>query len=349
MRKKINIACLPVAGIENPYQYLMINGLKKNSNISAFNGVNNKFLGIIKTWLNFKPDFIHFDWIHSYYIRRNKFMTYCLLPSFIIQILIIYYFTETKIVWTMHNVLPHNTKNIQLNKFVRKFFANKCNWIRVFSENTVVKSSRYFGIKKEKFKVLPEGDYVDYYPNKISRKKSREFFNFKKNEIILLYLGFIRPYKGIENLISCFDKIENNNYRLMIIGVARDQSYLSKLNKQINSSVKRKKIVLKNCFVKNSDLQKYYNASDLVVLPFNKIENSGSVIMAMGFSKPIIAPNMGALKQRLSNQKELLYDNLLLKLEEISTFNNEKLKYIGSLNKQSLKKFKWDDFSYFFT
>ena len=49
---KIIIACLPVSGKENPYQSLMIEGLNVSDKITAFNGIDNRFFGIIRTGLN---------------------------------------------------------------------------------------------------------------------------------------------------------------------------------------------------------------------------------------------------------------------------------------------------------
>ena len=88
MNGNIKIACLPVAGIGNPYQHLMIKGLNESELINAFNGVDDRFLGPIRTWYKYKPKFIHFDWIHRYYIRRTSWMSYFLLPLFILQVVI---------------------------------------------------------------------------------------------------------------------------------------------------------------------------------------------------------------------------------------------------------------------
>ena len=75
MKRKI-IACLPVAGNDNPYQKLMIEGLNQSGQLHTFNGVHDKFWGILRTALKHKPDYIHFDWITSYYYRRYTWFTY---------------------------------------------------------------------------------------------------------------------------------------------------------------------------------------------------------------------------------------------------------------------------------
>ena len=348
MKTMLNIACLPVAGVENPYQSLMIEGLNKSNNLHAFNGIDNRFLGILKTALQLKPDYIHFDWIQSYYERKKLWMSILLLPFFYFQVLFVKYFTKTKLVWTLHNVLPHNVKHIWLHKLVRRFFASKCHWIRVFSESSIDRAVTQLGVSKDKFKVIPEGDYVAKYPNTVTKEEARKILDIHTSKIVLLSLGFIKPYKGLENLIKTFSEIENSNMELVIAGQSMDSIYTEGLKKLIKSNSKPLIHLIDN-FIPTNKLQDFYNAADIVVLPFNKIENSGSVIMAMGFKKAVLAPKMGVLEKRLTDQSFLLYDDLQEGLKVFSNLNKDYLYEIGKKNYLALKKYKWKDFEVAFS
>lgn len=341
---KRNIACLPVAGTKNPYQYLMINGLNSNSTLFAYNGVDDRFMGIIKTHLKFKPDYIHFDWITSYYQRRYHWMTILLLPLFIFQVYYIKFFTKTKMVWTLHNILPHNAKRVFFHKLVRRWFAGQCEWIRVFSESSVNKAGDILHIPKNKIHIVPEGDYTSVYKNEISREESRALLEIPQSKKVLLYLGLLKPYKGIDKLIDIFNSIEDSELFLIIAGAPIDAAYSKFLNEKI-STLNDTRILYKNKFIPENDLQVYFNASDLVVLPFEKVENSGSAIMAMGFKKAILAPKMGVLQKRLSYQKNLLFTNLGDTLSSAVKMNNNDLSNIGLKNYNYLKMYKWKDFS----
>ena len=346
MKKKIKIACLPVAGIENPYQLLMIQGLNESNFLNAFSGVDDRFLGILKTYIKYKPQYIHFDWINSYYIRRTRWITYLLLPVFIFQIIFIKYFTKTNMVWTLHNILPHNSNYPSIDIVVRSFFINKCSWVRVFSKYTIKTVSKKLNLNKVKFKILPEGDYISSYKNDLTKEKSREILGLDNNEKVLLFLGFIRPYKGLEKLIKIFNSLDLNQTKLIIAGLAKDNSYIENLK---NIENPKNQILFFDKFIENDDLQIYFNASDAVILPFDNIENSGSVIMAMGFSKAIIAPKKGVLLERLENQKFLLFENNLADvIKNTLSISIEELNKIGSLNKKSLSNNNWSNFSRLF-
>lgn len=347
MGNKIKIACLPVAGIKNPYQFLMIEGLNSSNQINAFNGTDDRFLGIIKTVIKYKPVYLHFDWIQSYYIRRSFWMTILLLPIFILQVLHVKYFTKTKIVWTLHNIMPHDTGHLSFNRWVRYFFAKQCEWIRVFAKDSIFRATKELGIPKEKFVVVPEGDYTSVYPNSVSQEFARQELKIDINALVLLSLGYIKPYKGIEKLIHEFSKIEYKGLNLVIAGQIMDKQYYSNLQSLIHKR-KDARIFLIGTFIPVEDLQIYYNAADVVVLPFDKVENSGSAIMAMGFKKPIVAPKMGVLKKRLEQQKYLLYDDLREGIKKVITFSKRELIKIGEENLKALKKDKWEDFATIF-
>jgi glycosyltransferase involved in cell wall biosynthesis len=344
MENQIKIACLPVAGIENPYQFLMIEGLQSEEYITAKNGVHDKFFGIIRTAIVDKPDYIHFDWETSYYYRKSFWMTILSIPVFMLQILIVKYVLKCKLVWTSHNIVPHDAKHIKTHRFCRRFFASQMHWIRLFSDKSIEKASKEFKVNKNKFVVCPEGSYVDYYSNFASKNESRNKLGIKEDEFVFLYLGMIKPYKGIEKLIKAFKELNLNNSKLIIAGKVLHQKYFETI------FTNQSNIEFHNKFIQEKEIQYYYNASNVVVLPFNKIENSGSIILAMGFNKVVIAPKIGILEERLSQQKEFLFktENDLTDYLKKSYKKRETLDLIGQLNKKELEKHNWSDFAKFF-
>ena len=341
MEKQIRISCLPVAGIQNPYQFLMIKGLQSDSRLIVKNGIDDRFFGIIKTALVQNPDYIHFDWETSYYYRRSLWMTVVNIPFFILQVLIARYMLHCKLVWTPHNIVPHDSKYIKIHSFCRRFFARNMKWIRLFSEKSLPAAVNEFKCDESKFKIIPEGSYVGYYSNNVSRSESRKFLNIPDDKMVLLYTGFIKPYKGIDNLIECFKKSFQENAVLIIAGKVMNPDYFEGIKKSINEN-----IMLIDRFIENDELQYFFNAADVVTLPFKKIENSGSVILAMSFKKAVIAPSMGVLKERLVNQRELLFtDSLEQSFEILRKETSESLKEIGAKNFEELSKYKWSDFA----
>lgn len=339
--KKISISCLPVAGIENPYQYLMMEGLRTGNLLSVRSGIHDRFLGIIRTAAIHRPDYIHFDWETSFYYRRSLVFTLVSIPLFMLQVYIARFVFGCRLVWTPHNIVPHDSAHLKIHRFCRRFFAGNMQWIRLFSEKSQEAAAKEFNCKTGKFRIVPEGSYVNYYVNTVTPAAARVKLNIDSSKRVLLYLGLIKPYKGITELIETFNKYRQAGDVLIIAGKIMNDEYGEQVKGMLNDS-----ILLTNRFIKDDELQVYFNAANVVVLPFRKIENSGSAILAMGFKKAIIAPAMGVLTERLENQPELLYNNNLGQaLQVFKNIDKEKLDRLGELNFQCLSKFQWTDFT----
>lgn len=319
----------------------MIKGLQSDPRLIVKTGINDRFFGILRTAIAQNPDYIHFDWETSYYYRKSLWMTLINIPSFMLQVYIARYIFNCKLVWTPHNIIPHDPKHLKIHRFCRRFFAHNMKWIRLFSELSLPRAIEEFKCDPNRFKIVPEGSYVGYYPNKTNRNDARKHLNIESHKMVLFYTGFIKPYKGITGLVDSFKKSFCNDALLIIAGKVMDPVYFEAIKESINEN-----IILIDRFIEDDELQLYFNAADVVTLPFKKIENSGSVIMAMSFKKPVIAPEMGVLKERLKNQPELLYkESPEESFEVLKKMSPEKLKQIGENNFRELDKYKWADFA----
>ncbi|HRI48467.1 MAG TPA: glycosyltransferase, partial [Ignavibacteriaceae bacterium] len=126
---------------------------------------------------------------------------------------------------------------------------------------------------------------------------TRKSFGFKKEDFVLLFFGYIRKYKGLDILINSFPRIQSKvpNAKLLIVGESyEDIKFYQDI---INNTGHADKIVLENKFVPNEDVAKYYQASDLVVLPYRSATQSGILNVAYGFSKPVMVTRVGGLSE----------------------------------------------------
>ena len=120
-------------------------------------------------------------------------------------------------------------------------------------------------------------------------------------------------------------------------------NYFNELQK---SASKCDSIELIDNFIEVSKLAEYFKDIDIIVLPFKNIENSGSVIMAMGYAKPIIAPSLGIIEEKLTEQKELLYHNDINEsFNEVRKKTISDLIKIGEKNRQQVLTYNWDKFA----
>lgn len=217
-----------------------------------------------------------------------------------------------QIVWTIHNLGPHEKKHPYIEQIFWKIFLPKvdlCIHLSESGHNLAVK--KFPIIKKKQSAVIPHPHYRESYENKISQVFAREKLNIEKNAFVILFIGQIRRYKNVPQLIKTFAKIEAENARLLIAGRPRERS----LKKEIKSLASHDpRVILKLGFIEESDIQFYLNAANIMIAPYRNIFNSGTALLSLSFNVPIVAPRAGSLpslEQEVGSYWIKLYDGSL--------------------------------------
>jgi glycosyltransferase involved in cell wall biosynthesis len=154
---------------------------------------------------------------------------------------------------------------------------------------------------------IPHGNYVTWYPNEVSRQAARERLEAGKAGVIYLFLGMIRPFKGLEELVPAFRQLADPRAMLWIAGQSRPPDY-ARTVAQLAAADGR--IRWHPQFVPDDQLQNWMNAADVVVLPYRHTTTSGASMLAFSFGKPIIAPALPAFRELMAGRPFLgeLYD-----------------------------------------
>jgi len=118
---------------------------------------------------------------------------------------------------------------------------------------------------------------------------------------VLLFFGYVRKYKGLDILIEALPlvKKEYPDIKLLIVGEFYDNP--SVYTDKIKSLGLENDVVLINRFVANEEVAQYYEASDVVVLPYRSATQSGILNVAYGFYKPAVVTDVGGLSEFVKN------------------------------------------------
>lgn len=310
-------------------------------------GVPGTFFTLTRSALQQNPDVISLDWIHQYALSPSMVASLIKSFAFWLDVLIVKYILSKKLVWTLHNLQHHEERPRKLERWISGFFARQCEKVRLLGEGIETEVCQRFGLERKKLVVIPEGSYIDWYPNNATQSESRSKLSIPQERRVWLYFGNLRPYKGVEDLIRAFKEIQPPETTLVIAGNPYHRSYAESLVQLADSE---KNIRLDMQAVPDAELQYYFHMADLVVLPFRHVLNSGTVLLAMGFGKAIVAPATGLIPFRLSAQKELLYsenENLTDALRRVLAKNTSDLESIGKHNRVAALRYQWTDFAQF--
>jgi glycosyltransferase involved in cell wall biosynthesis len=258
-----------------------------------------------------KGKILHLNWILSYIsgkgIKNNIRAYVIILWIKILKVL------NSKIVWTMHNKIPHETKNEELVLNLRNFLIKNCDKIIIHCNSSKKIINEVISDKKikEKVKYIPHGNYIGNY--QLTTDNLRGKFDISNDDFVFLFLGHIRPYKNIKILIEVFKRLELSTAKLLICGKPIDFC----LKKDIMNMVEENKdIIFISKFIPDDKIVKYLNTGDVLVLPYDKksVLNSGAIYMGLSYGIPVIAPNIGTVKDM--GEKEFIFNYDYQNIEE---------------------------------
>ncbi|MCS7302317.1 MAG: glycosyltransferase family 4 protein [Candidatus Kapabacteria bacterium] len=114
---------------------------------------------------------------------------------------------------------------------------------------------------------------------------------------VVLFFGYIRPYKGLATLLDAFAQVQLPNTTLMIVGECYEnpQHYQNR----IAASSARERIRWIAEYVPNEHVPLYYTAADIVVLPYYSGTQSGVQRIAFAFGKPVVVTDVGGLAEEV--------------------------------------------------
>ncbi|HMR62515.1 MAG TPA: glycosyltransferase [Anaerolineae bacterium] len=280
-------------------------------------------------WLLFKnglqSDVLHLHWIeaaykpvaskqHSFWIRKLlnnrlskswrglvRFLDFALALS-------LARLQHKQIVYTVHNLASHTVDQTWFLNFL-EHLANKlvfglADRIHVHNQYTRHRveqdHGRFAGVE-----IIPHGNYLGQYPNTVSQREARRHLNLPDDAFVYLFLGMLRPYKGLEKLIGAYQQLDVPDSRLLIVGQVERAAYQNKLISLVRDDFS---IKLVPEFIADEELQFYLKACDVFVLPYQYLATSGAALLALSFGRPLIAPRIASFPELIGPDTGILYD-----------------------------------------
>ena len=324
---------------ENPYQKLLIANLEKLG-VQIGNLNSRKKSSIIAE----KPDVLHLHWLDDlFHFRVNSTIMSLLKLVKSITELCFLRLRGVKIVWTVHNLRNHEKLYPLLEKICTFVVANLSYAIIAHSEIAKDEIAATINLRnKNKIFVIPHGNYNSYYENKIDRLEARKALNIPSSSFTFLFLGSIRPYKGVMELIAAFKQLSSNQSQLAIAGKTLNDTLAEEIRHEVEGDDNIKFIP---GFVPDDQIQVYMNACDVVVFPYQDLLTSGAVILAMSFGKVCVVPRKSYFTEVLNDSRAFFYDpdiaESLLQAMNCAIKRKTELQSMGDRNRQVSQQWGW--------
>lgn len=215
-------------------------------------------------------DVLHVHWPELLFRRDGRWRTLARQCLFVLLMLRIA-MNRIVLVRTVHNLKPHEPGDRFEDYLLRWCDRRTGLWIAL-NDSTPIPPGR-------PSVVIPIGHYRDLYdgmamPATVSGR--------------LLYFGLVRRYKGVLGLVAAFGGLVSPDLTLRILG----RPHPEELGDEIEAACRADpRVSAELRFVEDESLIRDIAQSELVVLPYTKMHNSGAVLLALSLDRPVLAPD----------------------------------------------------------
>jgi glycosyltransferase involved in cell wall biosynthesis len=206
------------------------------------------------------------------------------------------------VVFTVHNVLSHDGS--RLYKTASQLLFRLGDHFIVHTEKNRQQLITCYGIRSGKISVIPHGSLDFHVRNQIDPLKVREGLGIAPNQKVVLLFGAIRPYKGVNTAIEAFSKVVEDVPEAVLLIAGKLWQSWQPYQLMIERLAIDKVVKTYIDYVPSGDVHKYFEAADLVILPYEQFDSqSGVGSTAVSFRKPMIVSNVGGLPDLVSERR----------------------------------------------
>jgi GT2 family glycosyltransferase/glycosyltransferase involved in cell wall biosynthesis len=217
----------------------------------------------------------------------------------------------TKLVWTVHNISSHENRSTpRIRSWYSRLLLNNVDGILALTTDGITAArAEYPELRRVPAFVTPHGHYRDSYDLSATQFEARQALGVLPAEsadaTVFLSIGQIRAYKNVPHLVDVFarravrvpaglDVGDEPGEILAIAGKPADAALRNAIEASASQS---NAVVLDLAFLPDTRLATWLRAADVVVLPYSKIQNSGSAILALSADRPVVVPAIGAMTE----------------------------------------------------
>jgi beta-1,4-mannosyltransferase len=195
------------------------------------------------------------------------------------------------IVWTVHNLRPHEQAHPLLDRALAAWVARLADRLIVHSDYARARVEDHYR-SAGKTTVIPHGNYVGAYPPETrSRAQLRRERGIPEDAFVFLAFGQVRPYKRVREVASALATLPDADIRLLVAGEptvdseARDLRAAASLDPRLILDLRR---------VPDSEVVALHRLADAAVIAYRDVFSSGALLLAVSCRLPVVAPGHGS-------------------------------------------------------
>lgn len=202
-----------------------------------------------------------------------------------------------RVIITAHDVVPFDA-NILAKKWM-KYIYDQAEQIIVHAINNKNELIELYNYPENQIAIVPQGNYIQmsHLPD-VQRQAALSKLKLEKFKKIILFFGIIKPVKGVDVLLQAMPKILELHPDVGLVIAGRvwkdDFSFYENI---INELKLQPTVVPHIRYIPDDEMPMYFQAADVVALPYRKVYNSAVLFTALSFGRPVVATESGGIAE----------------------------------------------------
>jgi glycosyltransferase involved in cell wall biosynthesis len=281
-------------------------------------------LSVLQYAAKYKPDIIHLETTSGRLLWTLLFLR-----------------KMAPLIITVHDPHPHSGESPLRKRIIRSYTYRIGDRYILHNMAQINQFCREYGVDPRKVAYTPLGEYSIY----------RGYLDLLSpvNPNMVLFFGRLSPYKGIETLFQAAPLVCNElpDIRFVVAGRPIPGYKIPQVPELSNNG----KLEIIQEYIPNDRLAELFQQAALIVCPYTDATQSGVVMTAYGFWKPVIATRVGGLPEyiedgltgKLVEPKDPvdLANSIVAWINKLQTGDGQ-LKTANAIQKICNEKFNWE-------
>lgn len=205
-----------------------------------------------------------------------------------------------RLVWTIHNVLPHDARHLELELELDRYLARAADAVHVMNRDTASAVSAYYALDAARVVHIPHPSYQGVYPASMTREAARASLGLGSDDHAVLAFGQMRPYKGLDVLVDADRRVPSAQRPVLLLAGRTAEADRAEIDRLLGDDVRA---VREHDHVADVDVQRWFRAADVAVFPYRRVLNSGSLHLAASFGVPSVLPDEPHLRAEFGGER----------------------------------------------
>lgn len=200
-----------------------------------------------------------------------------------------------RIVYTAHNVLPHDARPGDRIRYARLY--RLADAIIALSNHNRQQLQVLFQVPEGKVHLVPMGNLDDFRGPPITRREARARLGLPAGAPVILFFGLIKPYKGLASLIRAFATVQARLPEAILLIVGYPQGGFAPYHRLVHELGLGSAVRTALRYVSHCEMATWFTAADVVALPYLATSQSAVLMTAYTFGRPVVATSVGGLPE----------------------------------------------------